>query len=63
MKNLKIWIHQRLPRLNDRLPICGRFYRDRLWTGCGPLPYPLWFIALCRLEGWVILRLYRWTYK
>lgn len=63
MKSLKIWLHGKLPRIGDRLPICGRFYGNVYWTGYSPPPYPAWFMMLCRLECSVIKFLYRWTYE
>lgn len=63
MKSLKIHLHERLPRLGDRLPFCGKFYRNVPWTGLPPCPYPAWFMLMCRLECSVIKFLYRWTYE
>ena len=50
-----------LPKDGDYLPICGKFYRGRVWTGAGPLEavYPRWFVALCRAEGAIYLALYK----
>jgi hypothetical protein len=61
MNRLQAAIAKRLPWDGDILPICGHFYRDRIWVGAGPIEnlYPRWFWWCCRAEAWIYKTIYR----
>ena len=61
MERLKRAILRRLPDNGGPLPVCGRFYRDRVWIGYETLEsvYPPWFVRCCRAEAWVWTTVWR----